>query len=50
MNEADLRDVLMMRALEREATALAPSDPLARGLVADLAWAGAEARRRIAAG
>ena len=47
MTEADLRDVLMMRALEREATALAPSDPLALGLVSDLAWAGAEARRRL---
>ena len=47
MTEADLRDVLMMRALEREATALAPSDPLALGLTADLAWAGAEARRRL---
>ena len=46
MTEADLRDVLMMRALEREATALAPTDPLALGLVSDLAWAGAEARRR----
>ena len=47
MTEADLRDVLMMRALEREATALAPTDPLAVGLVSDLAWAGAEARRRL---
>ena len=47
MTEADLRDVLMMRALEREATALAPSDPLALGLVSDLAWAGAEASRRL---
>ena len=47
MTEADLRDVLMMRALEREATALAPSDPWALGLTADLAWAGAEARRRL---
>ena len=49
MTEADLRDVLMMRALEREATALAPSDPLALGLVADMAWAGAEARGRLEA-
>ena len=47
MTEADLRDVLMMRAVEREAKALAPSDPLALGLTADLAWAGAEARRRL---
>lgn len=48
MTEADLRDVLMMRALEREAAALAPADPLALGLAADLAWAGAEARRHLA--
>lgn len=48
MTEADLRDVLMLRALEREAMALAPSDPMALGLAADLAWAGAEARRRLA--
>lgn len=47
MTEADLRDVLMLRALEREAMALAPSDPLALGLATDLAWAGAEARRRL---
>ena len=49
MTETELRDVLMLRALEREASALSPADPLAQGLSADGAWAGDEARRHPAA-
>ena len=47
MSETELRDVLLLRSLEREASALAPSDALAVGLAADLTWAGADARRRL---
>ncbi len=45
MTETDLRDVLLMRALEQAAATTAP-DPR---LTDDLAWAGAEARRRLGA-
>ena len=45
MTETDLRDVLLMRAVEQAAAATAPDADLA----ADLDWAGAEARRRLGA-